>query len=214
MHKSPILNPDTAWVRERFSARRPPACDSPVDAEATQSKQSADSAALRAASVLIPVIEREAGLTVLFTRRTEHLLAHAGQISFPGGGVEPDDDSPIATALRETEEEIGLHRRHVEILGCLREHPTATGYRITPIVGLVRPPFELRLDEYEVAGIFEVPLVFLLDPANHRRDSMIRDGRRREFDAVPYGEHYIWGATAAMLRGLCQILSEAARIRG
>ena len=197
-----ILNPDTAWLRERFSARPNDTGDDRVRAEG------ASGATLRSASVLIPVIERDQGLTVLFTRRTEHLLVHAGQISFPGGGAEPGDTSPIATALRETEEEIGLHRRHVEILGSLAEHPTVTGYRITPIVGLVHPPFELRLDEFEVAGIFEVPLAFLLDPANHRRDSMIREGRRREFDAVPYGEHYIWGATAAMLLQFYSFLAE------
>ena len=188
---SPIVKPDSHWLRERFSS----------------GSQGADTAlgtapagvALRPASVLIPVIERDHELTVLFTRRTEHLQAHAGQISFPGGGAEPADSSPIATALRETEEEIGLHPRHVEVLGSLADHPTVTGYRITPIVGLVRPPFDLRLDEFEVAEIFEVPLGFLLDPANHRRDSMIREGRHREFDAVPYGQYYIWGATAAMV---------------
>lgn len=202
MASSPILNPDTAWLRERFSARQQRTGDGELRAETSVG------ATLRFASVLIPVIERDPGLTVLFTRRTEHLQVHAGQISFPGGGAEPGDASPVATALRETEEEIGLHRRHVEILGSLAEHPTATGYRITPIVGLVRPPFDLRLDEFEVAGIFEVPLAFLLDPANHRRDSMIRDGRRREFDAVPYGEHYIWGVTAAMLLQFYSYLSE------
>ena len=201
MPPSPILNPDTAWLRERFFARQQRAGDVPLRAEIPGGET------LRLASVLIPVIERDQGLTVLFTRRTEHLQVHAGQISFPGGGAEPGDASPIATALRETEEEIGLHPRHVEILGSLSEHPTVTGYRITPIVGLVRPPFDLRLDEFEVAGIFEVPLAFLLDPANHRRDSMIREGRRREFDAVPYGEHYIWGATAAMLLQFYSFLS-------
>ena len=201
MPASPILNPDTAWLRERFSARQQDTGNGLVRTETV------NGATLRSASVLIPVIERDQGLTVLFTRRTEHLQAHAGQISFPGGGAEPGDASPVATALRETEEEIGLHPRHVEILGSLREHPTVTGYRITPIVGLVRPPFELRLDEFEVAGIFEVPLGFLLDPVNHRRDTMIRDGRHREFAAVPYGEHYIWGATAAMLLQFYAFLS-------
>ena len=156
---------------------------------------------------MIPVIERDSGLTVLFTRRTEHLQAHAGQISFPGGGAEPADASPIATALRETQEEIGLQAHQVEILGRLDEHPTVTGYRVTPVVGLVAQPFELRLDDFEVAEVFEVPLAFLLDPINYRRDSMIRDGRLREFHAVPYGPHYIWGATAAMLLQLHAYLS-------
>ncbi|MFM9972491.1 MAG: CoA pyrophosphatase [Burkholderiales bacterium] len=183
-------NVDTAWLRSRFAGRV---------ANSMMKEIPAEIKTLRAASVLIPIIERDAGLTVLFTRRTEHLQAHAGQISFPGGGAEESDESPIATALRETEEEIGLHRRHVEVLGSLDLHPTVTGYRVTPVVGLVRPPFDLRLDAFEVAEIFEVPLTFLLDPANRRRDSMVREGRVREFDAVPYGPHYIWGATAAML---------------
>ncbi|MSQ51131.1 MAG: CoA pyrophosphatase [Betaproteobacteria bacterium] len=201
METASIRNPDTSWLRARFSQ--------PTAARAVRVVADLPAAeiALRAASVLIPVIERDAGLTVLFTRRTDHLQAHAGQISFPGGGAEPADASPIATALRETEEEIGLHPRHIEILGSLEEHPTVTGYRVTPVVGLVAPPFDLRLDEFEVAEIFEVPLAFLLDPVNHRRDSMIREGRRREFDAVPYGPHYIWGATAAMLLQLHAYLS-------
>ena len=201
METASIRNPDTPWLRARFSqptdgGRVQVVTDSPVG-----------EIALRAASVLIPVIERDSGLTVLFTRRTDHLQTHAGQISFPGGGAEPADASPIATALRETEEEIGLHPRHVEILGSLDEHPTVTGYRVTPVVGLVLPPFDLRLDEFEVAEIFEVPLAFLLDPVNYRRDSMIREGHPREFDAVPYGPYYIWGATAAMLLQLHAYLS-------
>lgn len=190
---SSIRNPDTSWLRAQFSGVQGSRAARPETA------LPAGGAPLRPASVLIPVIERDPGLTVLFTRRTDHLQAHAGQISFPGGGAEPADASPIATALRETEEEIGLQPHQVEVLGSLDEHPTVTGYRVTPVVGLVFPPFELRPDKFEVAEIFEVPLAFLLDPANHRRDSMVREGRRREFDAVPYGPHYIWGATAAML---------------
>lgn len=196
-----IRNPDTAWLRARFSQttleRRvrllveSPALETP----------------LRPASVLIPVIEREAGLTVLFTRRTEHLQTHAGQISFPGGGAEPSDATAIATALRETEEEIGLLPHQVEVLGQLEEHPTVTGYRVTPVVGLIASPFDLRLDDFEVAEVFEVPLAFLLNPINYRRDSMTRDGRLREFDAIPYGPQYIWGATAAMLLQLHAYLS-------
>lgn len=197
-----IQNPDSDWLRSRFAGLRGEGHTAGND------KLPAAERPLRPAAVLIPVIERDPGLTVLFTRRTEHLQAHAGQISFPGGGVEAMDQSPVATALRETEEEIGLHPRHVEVLGRLAVHPTVTGYRVTPVVGLVRPPFELRLDEFEVAEIFEVPLAFLLDPANHRRDSMVRDGRVREFDAVPYGPHYIWGATAAMLLQFRRFLAD------
>jgi len=211
MSARPLMPPDIAWLRGRFVIEHRPAGTiqhgGQAFAAAEQRREAAlrteamlgANAVLRNAAVLIPVIEREQGLTVLFTRRTEHLQSHAGQISFPGGGAEPGDASPIATALRETEEEIGLLPDQVEILGTLDEYATVTGYRVTPVVGLVRPPIELRLDPYEVAEIFEVPLDFLLDPSNHRRDSMIRDGRRREFDAVPYGPYYIWGATAAML---------------
>ena len=196
-------NPDAAWLRARFLNGRGP---TPTR---TAEEMPSTGTPLRPASVLIPVIVREAGLTVLFTRRTEHLQAHAGQISFPGGGAEPSDASPIETALRETQEEIGLSPGQVQVLGTLDDHPTVTGYLVTPFVGLVSPPFELRLDEFEVAEIFEVPLAFLLDPANHRRDSMIREGRRRDFDAVPYGPYYIWGATAAILLQFHAYLSQA-----
>ena len=182
------------WLRSRFSPERQQTHAPYVDGNAPAG------VALREASVLIPVIEREPELTVLFTRRTDHLQAHAGQISFPGGGVEPGDASPIATALRETEEEIGLPATRVEVLGHLGEHHTGTGFRVTPVVGLIRPPFELRPDDFEVAEIFEVPLAFFLDTTNHKRGSMLRDGKPREFDAMPYGNYYIWGATASMLR--------------
>jgi 8-oxo-dGTP pyrophosphatase MutT (NUDIX family) len=157
---------------------------------------------LRPAAVLVPVVERVDGLSVLFTRRTDHLSQHAGQISFPGGRAEPGDDSPEMTALRETAEEIGLEPAAVEVIGRLDEYCTVSGYCITPVVGLLRPPFELRPDAAEVAEVFEVPLAFLLDPANRRRESLTRDGRRREFYAMPYGDYYIWGATAGILVNL------------
>jgi len=159
------------------------------------------------AAVLVPVVDRENGMTVLFTRRTAHLQDHAGQISFPGGRTEPGDESPLATALRETEEEIGLERGCVEILGRLPDYRTGTGFRITPVVGLVRPPLELRPDDFEVAEVFEVPLGFLLDPSNHQRNSMMRDGHRREFYAMPYRHYYIWGATAGILMNLYSVLT-------
>jgi 8-oxo-dGTP pyrophosphatase MutT (NUDIX family) len=162
---------------------------------------------LRPAAVLVPVVEHQDGLTVLFTRRTDHLSHHAGQISFPGGRAEPGDDSPEMTALRETEEEIGLPPHHVELVGRLGDYCTVSGYCITPIVGLLRPPLELRPDASEVAEIFEVPLGFLLDPANHRLESAMREGRRREFYAMPYGDYYIWGATAGILVNLYSVLA-------
>jgi 8-oxo-dGTP pyrophosphatase MutT (NUDIX family) len=158
--------------------------------------------ALTPAAVLFPIVERDDGHTVLLTQRTAHLRDHGGQISFPGGRVEKDDPSPVHTALRETEEEIGLTRDRVEILGYLPEYRTGTGFRVTPVVALVRPPFELALDPFEVAEAFEVPLAFLLDPANHKRHSLHYRGALRHFFAMPYGDYFIWGATAGMIHTL------------
>ena len=158
------------------------------------------------AAVLIPLVQRPQGLTILLTMRTDHLSNHAGQVSFPGGRSEPFDASPVATALRETEEEVGLSRAHIEVLGCLPDYLTGTGYRVTPVVGLVTPPFELRADPSEVAEIFEVPLAFLMDGLNHQRLSVELPGGRRSFYAMPYERFYIWGATAGMLRNLFHLL--------
>lgn len=163
------------------------------------------------ASVLIPLVQRSTGaggLQLLLTRRTAHLTDHAGQISFPGGRAETFDASPEDTALRETEEEIGLARRHIEVIGALPEYFTITGYRVTPVVGLVTPPFELQPDPNEVAEAFEVPLHFLMDGANHQRKSFEAPGGagRRSFYAMPYERHFIWGATAGMLRNLYHFL--------
>jgi 8-oxo-dGTP pyrophosphatase MutT (NUDIX family) len=160
----------------------------------------------RPAAVLVPLVAREPELSVLLTRRTEHLHHHPGQISFPGGRVEETDVSPVMTALRETEEEIGLDPDRVELLGELPEYFTGTGFRVTPVVGLVHPPFELDLDSFEVAEAFEVPLAFLLDPANHKRHSLHYRGRMREYWAMPYRDYYIWGATAGMLVSLQRML--------
>ena len=159
-----------------------------------------------AAAVLIPLVQRPEGLTILLTMRTDHLSSHAGQVSFPGGRSEVYDASAIATALRETEEEVGLARAHVEVLGCLPDYLTGTGYQVTPVVGLVTPPFELRADPSEVAEIFEVPLAFLMDGVNHQRLSVELPGGRRSFYAMPYERFYIWGATAGMLRNLFHLL--------
>jgi 8-oxo-dGTP pyrophosphatase MutT (NUDIX family) len=162
---------------------------------------------LRPAAVLVPVLRREAGLTILLTRRTDHLYDHAGQISFPGGRREAHDDSPAATALRETFEEIGLAHSLVEVLGTLPEYTTVTGYRVTPVVGLVSPPLEFRLDTFEVAEAFEVPLAFFLDPGNHQRNTLQFQGRTRHYYAMPYEQRYIWGATAGMLMNLYAVLT-------
>ena len=161
---------------------------------------------LTPAAVLFPIVLRDHGQTVLLTQRTAHLRDHAGQISFPGGRVEAEDASPLHTALRETEEEIGLAREHLEVLGYLPEYRTGTGFRVTPVVALVRPPFELALDSFEVAEAFEVPLSFLLDPANHQRHSLHYRGALRNFFAMPYGDYFIWGATAGMIRSLSERL--------
>ena len=162
---------------------------------------------LTPAAVLFPIVSRDGVQTVLLTQRTAHLRDHAGQISFPGGRVEAADESPLHTALRETEEEIGLPREQVEILGYLPEYRTGTGFRVTPVVALVTPPFELVLDPFEVAEAFEVPLSFLLDPANHQRHSLHYRGALRHFFAMPYGDYFIWGATAGMIRSLSERLA-------
>ena len=160
---------------------------------------------LRPAAVLVPVVARPE-LTVLLTLRTDHLPSHAGQISFPGGKIEDADPSPVETALRETEEEIGLSRNVVEPLGYLDAYRTGTGYRIIPVVALVRPDFTLHLNTAEVTDAFEVPLSFLMDEANHQRHARQWRGRERHFYAMPFEERYIWGATAGMIRNLHQRL--------
>ncbi len=163
---------------------------------------------LRPAAVLVPIVLRESNLTVLFTRRTDTLAHHAGQISFPGGHVEPDDAEPAAAALREMEEEVGLARHRVRVIGRLDRYVTRTGFDVTPVVGLVTPPFAVAPDPTEVAEVFEVPLAFLLNPANHRRMSRDVDGLARHFYAMPYGDYFIWGATAGMLMNLYEFLRQ------
>jgi 8-oxo-dGTP pyrophosphatase MutT (NUDIX family) len=158
------------------------------------------------AAVLIPVIDRVDELTVLLTLRADDLKHHAGQISFPGGRLEAGDADEVAAALRETEEEIGLKREFVEVLGRLPDHAVITGYRVTPVVGLVRPGFELVLDPTEVAGSFEAPLRHLLDPSTHaRRWRRIAEEDVETFE-LPWGSFNIWGATAGMLLTLREAL--------
>lgn len=154
---------------------------------------------LISAAVLIPIVTRATGMTILLTQRTAHLRDHAGQVSFPGGRCEAGDANPTATALREAGEEVGLESAQVEVLGCLPQYLTSTGFRVTPVVGLVSPPLNLRLDDFEVAEVFEPPLEFLLDPANHRRHQVEYCGALREYWAMPWNGYYIWGATAGML---------------
>lgn len=155
--------------------------------------------ALLPAAVLIPLVQRPTGLTVLLTQRTDHLIHHGGQISFPGGRVEHHDANPIETALRETEEEIGLHRRHVDVVGLLDTYQTITGFLITPVVSFIEPAFQLDPDPFEVADVFEVPFSFTLDARNHQYREKLYKGHHRGFYVIPYENRYIWGATAAML---------------
>ncbi len=161
---------------------------------------------LTPAAVLIPLVTRPGGVTVLLTRRTDHLPDHAGQISFPGGRIEPDDADARAAALRETLEEIGLASDHVNVIGQFAEHGTSTGFRVTPVVGLVSPPFDLALDAHEVADAFEVPLDFITDPENCKIESGLRHGRRRRTYVYTYGDRVIWGFTARILKGLATLL--------
>lgn len=157
---------------------------------------------LRPAAVLVPLVDHGEGMTVLLTKRTEHLKEHAGQIAFPGGRREDHDDSPVDTALRESEEEIGLDRTHVEIVGALDTYRTGTGFIITPVVGLVTPGFSLTVDPGEVAEAFEVPFSFLMDPSNHERRNMGPENGDRHYYAMPWNDYFIWGATAGMLVNL------------
>jgi 8-oxo-dGTP pyrophosphatase MutT (NUDIX family) len=162
---------------------------------------------LRLAAVLVPLVKREPELTVLLTQRTSHLAAHAGQVAFPGGRIEASDRDPVHAALREAEEEVGLPADHVSVIGRLDTYITGTGFEITPVVGLVRVPYPVRPDPAEVDDIFEVPLAFVLDRANHERHSREFKGRIRSFFVLPYPGRYIWGATAGMLVNLAEVLS-------
>lgn len=160
------------------------------------------------AAVLVPLVERPEGMTVLLTQRTAHLSHHAGQVSFPGGRIEAEDADALAAALRETEEEIGLDRRCIHHLGWLDDYVTGTGFRITPAVGVLEPPLALVPDPFEVADVFEVPLSFVLDAANHQRHSRMVEGRDRPYYAIPYEDRFIWGATAGMLINLFEVLTK------
>ena len=191
------------WLRARF-ANPPPWLPEHTDEHLLRQTTGAPVPA----SVLLPIIVRASGPTLLLTQRSAHLTDHGGQVSFPGGRAEQTDASAIETALREAEEEIGLQRRHVEVIGTLPDYFTGTGFCVTPVVSLVQPPFDLQADPFEVAEIFEVPLEFLMDGMHHQRRSAVFPGGigHRTFYAMPYDRFFIWGATAGMLRNLFHFL--------
>jgi 8-oxo-dGTP pyrophosphatase MutT (NUDIX family) len=211
------------WVMERFVQLGAPgrrgfggavdAAEAAVLRQATRGDHDLNpgmtlpSTALRPAAVLVPLVDRPEGMSVLLTQRTAHLTAHAGQIAFPGGKVDPEDLDAVAAALRETEEEIGLAREHVTLIGRLDTYVTGTGFEITPVVGIVSTPFTLSIDPFEVADVFEVPLTFVVDPVNHRRTERLFEERRRVFFVLPYENRNIWGATAGMLVNLAEVLA-------
>lgn len=196
---------DADWLRRRFAD--PPRWE-PEHSGDQLARMVESKGRFRLASVLIPIVLHPGEPTVLFTQRTADLKDHAGQISFPGGRREDYDSSAIDTALRETEEEIGLARNHVEVIGSLPDYFTGTGYRVTPVAGLIAPPFDTVADPREVAEIFEVPLAFLMDGLNHQRRSvdLPQPAGRRSFYTMPYQRYFIWGATAGMLRNLFHFL--------
>ncbi|MCX8115425.1 MAG: CoA pyrophosphatase [Burkholderiaceae bacterium] len=193
-----------AALRTRFA--RPPAWQPEITTDGRLYNLEAPP---RPAAVLVPLVVREEGVSVLLTQRTAHLHDHAGQISFPGGRVEEEDPTPVATALRESFEEIGLAPDSVDVVGTLPQYVTATSYLVTPVVGLIEREFSLALDDFEVAEAFEVPLAFLMDPANHERRRFEHGALSRTFYAMPYTaarRYFIWGATAAMLRNFYHFL--------
>ena len=200
---------DVAGLRERL--RRP----LPAGSVYGDDGAGREEAGVTPAAVLVPIIARTDGLTVLFTQRTASLRSHSGQVSFPGGRAEPGDPDPEFTALREAEEEIGLPARRVEVLARLPEYFTRTGFRVTPVVGLIQPPLELAPDAREVDEVFEVPLDFILDAANHQRATRELNGRSVGYYVIEHDGRTIWGATAGMLVNLYhQLAADSSAPRG
>lgn len=209
MHDTTLMTKSSGTARltadaVRMGLQRPAPPLEPMDLHAISLKEGTK---VTEAAVLVPLVNRAAGVQVLLTQRTEHLRDHAGQISFPGGRVEREDADREATALREMTEEIGLAASHVTLLGRLPGYEIPSGFRITPVVGWIEPPFTVTPDIFEVADIFEAPLDYFLDPANYQRREFHFRGRHRHYLAIPYEGRYIWGATAGMLYSLCRMLN-------
>ncbi|HEX5464743.1 MAG TPA: CoA pyrophosphatase [Burkholderiales bacterium] len=197
---------DDPLSRDRL-ARRLRRPTQPPDADARFLTQLSADTPVVAAAVLVPLVNREAGIQLLFTHRTSHLANHPGQISFPGGRVDSCDASREDAALREAQEEVGLPRAAVDVLGRLPDYEIPSGFRITPVVGWIDPPFVLVMNPREVVEAFEAPLAHFLDPGNYQRRSYDYGGRHRDYLAVPYRGRFIWGATAGMLYSLCRALA-------
>ncbi|MBL0934919.1 MAG: CoA pyrophosphatase [Rhizobiaceae bacterium] len=161
---------------------------------------------LRDAAVMIAAVDHPDGATIILTKRTEKLRSHSGQIAFPGGRIDATDPTPEFAAIRETEEEIGIGAETIEIVGRMPDYVSGSGFRISPVLGIAGPGFMLTLNEDEVDDAFEVPLAFLMDPANHTRDSRIWQERERFFYTMPFGERHIWGVTAGIIRTLYERL--------
>jgi 8-oxo-dGTP pyrophosphatase MutT (NUDIX family) len=189
--------PSRADIAERLASHPP--IEQLLTADDLEKQHANAQQPLKAAAVLLLVVNHPEEPTVVFTQRTDHLTDHAGQISFPGGRCDEADCDADRTALREAEEEVGIAAERIQILGRLPEYRTSTGFSVTPVVGWAEPPMAYRPDPHEVADVFEVPLAFLLDASNHHYESAFFKGRMRRYWAMPYGERFIWGATAGML---------------
>jgi len=200
------------WLKRALDENNPAAkgLRSDYDLNGSLKDSELEGVELRQAAVLVPIVDRAEGATIILTRRTDHLPKHPGQISFPGGSVDPNDENTVAAAFRETEEEIGLERSYITAKGFLDGYRTGTGFEIMPVVGLVKPGFTLTLQEEEVAEAFEVPLSFFLNRVNHMMKTGIWKGIERTYYAMDYNGYNIWGATAAMLVNLCDVM-EATR---
>ena len=199
---------DEAWAQVTAAAERAPRVLDSLSHDPQPANDAQLMTRIAPAAVLVAILERPSGLSVLLTRRTIELSSHAGQISFPGGRAEPADPTPAATALREAQEEVGLEPARVELLGRLDNYLVGTGYRITPVVALVTPPKRFVCDPREVAEAFEVPLPFVLEAANYRRERVTVRQFTRRFHVLHYKEYYIWGATAAILVNLRKVLDQ------